>query len=351
MDSGNSGSLQSSSGGDDEFDSRCGGGEDSSPLSALLRPPSLLPTGSFYGIQDLDALPQLPHPAQWLSTPLPAGTATGQTEAPCAQVAPAATPRGSRKRTRASRRAPTTVLTTDTSNFRAMVQEFTGVPAPPFAAAGARSRLPSSHPAAAPSPYLLLRPFAQRLQHNQAAPYHPPVVAAPPPPAANKAVASSAAPSTAAGSSGDGYRLASAPFGVLGMQGHSSGGNYMSFQSPPVGNNGSRYPSAHHMLDAAVQRLPDSSGISVLAQGQLNPAGTHLHRPPRDGGYGSDELSGMIGTASVSGCKAVTTYSSGGAGSRAAPPLPAERNAESTTMTPAVRAQGVVDSSWICTSD
>ncbi|XP_052188345.1 uncharacterized protein LOC127798784 [Diospyros lotus] len=38
-----------------------------------------------------------------------------------------------RKRTRASRRAPTTVLTTDTSNFRQMVQEFTGIPAPPFA--------------------------------------------------------------------------------------------------------------------------------------------------------------------------------------------------------------------------
>ncbi|CAM8879443.1 unnamed protein product [Rhodiola kirilowii] len=39
-----------------------------------------------------------------------------------------------KKRSRASRRAPTTVLTTDTSNFRAMVQEFTGIPAPPFAA-------------------------------------------------------------------------------------------------------------------------------------------------------------------------------------------------------------------------
>ncbi|CAL5061530.1 unnamed protein product [Urochloa decumbens] len=36
-----------------------------------------------------------------------------------------------RKRPRASRRPPTTVLTTDTSNFRAMVQEFTGIPAPP----------------------------------------------------------------------------------------------------------------------------------------------------------------------------------------------------------------------------
>ncbi|KAJ0786313.1 putative VQ motif-containing protein [Helianthus annuus] len=40
-----------------------------------------------------------------------------------------------KKRTRASRRTPTTVLTTDTTNFRQMVQEFTGIPAAPFSAA------------------------------------------------------------------------------------------------------------------------------------------------------------------------------------------------------------------------
>ncbi|PKA56068.1 hypothetical protein AXF42_Ash015553 [Apostasia shenzhenica] len=40
-----------------------------------------------------------------------------------------------RKRTRASRRAPTTLLNTDTTNFRAMVQQFTGVPAGSYAAA------------------------------------------------------------------------------------------------------------------------------------------------------------------------------------------------------------------------
>ncbi|KAK9073024.1 hypothetical protein SSX86_007346 [Deinandra increscens subsp. villosa] len=39
-----------------------------------------------------------------------------------------------KKRTRASRRPPTTVLTTDTANFRQMVQEFTGIPTPPFSA-------------------------------------------------------------------------------------------------------------------------------------------------------------------------------------------------------------------------
>ncbi|KAI3460023.1 hypothetical protein Pfo_016686 [Paulownia fortunei] len=37
-----------------------------------------------------------------------------------------------KKRTRASNQAPTTVLKTDATNFRQMVQEFTGIPAAPF---------------------------------------------------------------------------------------------------------------------------------------------------------------------------------------------------------------------------
>ncbi|KAF3445076.1 hypothetical protein FNV43_RR14769 [Rhamnella rubrinervis] len=37
-----------------------------------------------------------------------------------------------RKRSRASRRTPTTLLNTDTTNFRAMVQQFTGGPSAPF---------------------------------------------------------------------------------------------------------------------------------------------------------------------------------------------------------------------------
>ncbi|KAI3760816.1 hypothetical protein L1987_51215 [Smallanthus sonchifolius] len=37
-----------------------------------------------------------------------------------------------KKRTQASRCAPTTVFTTDTTNFRQMVQEFTGIPPAPF---------------------------------------------------------------------------------------------------------------------------------------------------------------------------------------------------------------------------
>ncbi|KAJ1383855.1 hypothetical protein SESBI_42994 [Sesbania bispinosa] len=47
-----------------------------------------------------------------------------------------------RRRSRASRRTPTTLLNTDTTNFRAMVQQFTGGPSAPFAPT-ATSALPN----------------------------------------------------------------------------------------------------------------------------------------------------------------------------------------------------------------
>ncbi|KAM0005297.1 putative VQ motif-containing protein [Helianthus debilis subsp. tardiflorus] len=50
------------------------------------------------------------------------------------------TTKNPKKRTRASRRAPTTVMTTDTANFRQMVQEFTGIPAVPFSSSAYSSR-------------------------------------------------------------------------------------------------------------------------------------------------------------------------------------------------------------------
>ncbi|XP_010444495.1 PREDICTED: GATA zinc finger domain-containing protein 11-like isoform X2 [Camelina sativa] len=55
-----------------------------------------------------------------------------------------ATTRNPKKRSRVSRRAPTTVLTTDTSNFRAMVQEFTGNPSTPFTGLSSSSPYPRS---------------------------------------------------------------------------------------------------------------------------------------------------------------------------------------------------------------
>jgi len=85
--------------------------------------------------------------------------------------------RNSKKRTRASRRAPTTVLTTDTSNFRAMVQEFTGIPAPPFSASSSYSRRldlltgssslrTTSHLDATTGPFYPLRPSPQKVNHH-----------------------------------------------------------------------------------------------------------------------------------------------------------------------------------------
>ncbi|XP_041006506.1 VQ motif-containing protein 22-like [Juglans microcarpa x Juglans regia] len=47
-----------------------------------------------------------------------------------------------RRRSRASRRTPTTLLNTDTTNFRAMVQQFTGGPSAPFAS-GAHAGAPN----------------------------------------------------------------------------------------------------------------------------------------------------------------------------------------------------------------
>ncbi|XP_073147690.1 uncharacterized protein [Henckelia pumila] len=105
--------------------------------------------------------------------PTAVASAANLSDAPPASAAenrnPAAA-RNTKKRSRASRRAPTTVLTTDTSNFRAMVQEFTGIPAPPFTSSspfqrsrfdlyGASSSMRLKPHDAAPPPYLH-RPFA-----------------------------------------------------------------------------------------------------------------------------------------------------------------------------------------------
>ncbi|GLJ49768.1 hypothetical protein SUGI_1056830 [Cryptomeria japonica] len=81
-----------------------------------------------------------------------------------------------KKRSRASRRAPTTVLTTDTSNFRAMVQEFTGIPPAPFASASPfpRARLDFlGGPRGLGNPFLL-RPFPQRMAAGPGALSFPP---------------------------------------------------------------------------------------------------------------------------------------------------------------------------------
>ncbi|KAJ4965693.1 hypothetical protein NE237_017542 [Protea cynaroides] len=202
MDSGNSGSLQSSSGGDEEYDSR------TESISALLNPPShhhqtQPPSASSSSLFDyLDSISRSPAPPLNLDMVWSKGL---RSEPPCTEIqttglmgssssstqpitglqassfqgSPSTTKNGpnpvrnSKKRSRASRRAPTTVLTTDTSNFRAMVQEFTGIPAPPFSASPfSRNRFDLFNTSSMttlrepPPPAYLLRPFAQK--------FHPP---------------------------------------------------------------------------------------------------------------------------------------------------------------------------------
>ncbi|KAL6596161.1 hypothetical protein ACP70R_047525 [Stipagrostis hirtigluma subsp. patula] len=398
MDSGNSGSLQSSSaGGDDEFDSGCGGAADSTPLSALLLRQSA--AGSFYALQDLATPPLSQAPLIWSSPPFATGAAGASPSPPLpchgaaasagqaaalSQPAVAAPPRGPRKRTRASRRAPTTVLTTDTSNFRAMVQEFTGIPSPPFSGASARSRFdhlfqpPSTLRSAAAAgshesvaPYIL-RPFAHKLQASPFPPFSPPFTSSPATStlAIAASTAASATPTTTAVASGNSYQPASAPSALLQM--HDQSSNYVSFQSPLgaqlAGDANCKYPPANPiMFDAAgvpsAPRLQDPVDVVGLSHGIMSSERPQLHPRNRDDGHGGDELSGLVGGASVTrtavagGCK--TAYSSVTISAARATPLlnrnaqgsPADIGASASpaAATAAMRTQGV--DSWICTSD
>ncbi|XP_020201914.1 uncharacterized protein LOC109787733 [Cajanus cajan] len=235
MDSGNSGSMQSSStGGDEEYDSRA----DTSTISAFLNnnnvpPPQPTTTFAPFTHHVLDPLSSnysdptqrshmlwsnvsrsQPHPphnnqpfllTQFGGQTQPRGTlnnvgvgvgvdgdgdgahafhTTTSTLPPESDEQNSTNTntnsnmvRNPKKRSRASRRAPTTVLTTDTTNFRAMVQEFTGIPAPPFtsspfprtrldlfASSSSTIRSTSTHNLDPSTPPYLLRPFAHKVQ-------------------------------------------------------------------------------------------------------------------------------------------------------------------------------------------
>ncbi|XP_065873101.1 uncharacterized protein [Euphorbia lathyris] len=231
MDSGNSGSMQSSSGGDEEYDSRADSisvffnppppsnhhhnfhhqisSSSSSmfdplsnyfdPLSSSRSPPHFTNPNSLLNLDllnwsknirsdtnsaDLGAFIASSSPTQqffgsqpqsrpsFASVQIPQGQGSGS--GPGSTNDQSNVVRNPKKRSRASRRAPTTVLTTDTTNFRAMVQEFTGIPAPPFTSSpfprsrldlfGTSSTFRSATHLESPSPPYLLRPFAHKIQ-------------------------------------------------------------------------------------------------------------------------------------------------------------------------------------------
>ncbi|KAH7683819.1 VQ domain-containing protein [Dioscorea alata] len=201
MDSGNSGSLQSSSAGEDDYDFT---GPNTGATTSIHAPTQPLPpppsssTSLFDTFAYFESFPRSPPPTAGNTTTTTTTTtsttnpllnlepswprplrppfnpnsttditgfitpSSSSSTTPVQPLQPDPPSRVSKKRSRASRRAPTTVLTTDTSNFRAMVQEFTGIPTAPFSSSTStttstsRSRLPRYD-----SPYLL-RPFAHK---------------------------------------------------------------------------------------------------------------------------------------------------------------------------------------------
>lgn len=192
MDSaGNSGSLQSSSGGDEEYDSRVAAHSFFMTRPISTPPPLFDPFSSYAQLHN--PITPWPRPASMGSDPNPSPSHVAMNptifQAPAAAVGENkdllgaaqnqhTAARNPRKRPRASRRAPTTVLTTDTANFRAMVQEFTGIPAPPFNSSSfPRNRLDlfttksTAFEAAHPLLPYLRRPSAQKPNSPQLPPF------------------------------------------------------------------------------------------------------------------------------------------------------------------------------------
>ncbi|CAF2037416.1 hypothetical protein BRARA_I00809 [Brassica rapa] len=196
MDSGNSSSMQSSSGGggdQEEYDSRA-----DQSISALFNNSTTV-SANIAGQTQLDSLianyfntgwstdsPLLstttmkptdgsrpPPPPILFTNPLQqdlrvasdTNTSSPICSVPTDKKNGLATTRNLKKRSRVSRRAPTTVLTTDTSNFRAMVQEFTGNPSNPFSGLSSspfpRSRFDLFGPSSSSSQPL--KPFPHKL--------------------------------------------------------------------------------------------------------------------------------------------------------------------------------------------
>ncbi|KAL3637379.1 hypothetical protein CASFOL_018547 [Castilleja foliolosa] len=186
MDSGNSGSPQSSSGGDEEYNSRAADHSIFLNTQPPPQPPSLFDPFSNYTQQlhhqnpnNFNNIPNPgwpgskstitdPNPNHNIANPfMPSFQAPPP--APGADTTTTTAARNPRKRSRASRRAPTTVLSTDTTNFRAMVQEFTGIPAPPFSnpsfpRSNRLDNLFGLRPGSPAAPAFLRHPFTQRGQ-------------------------------------------------------------------------------------------------------------------------------------------------------------------------------------------
>ncbi|RRT79300.1 hypothetical protein B296_00002987 [Ensete ventricosum] len=388
MDSVNSGSLQSSSGEGNEFysssaDSLSAFFRSSAAAAALPAPPP--PSSSVHNhhffdpISYLDSItsttPSWPPRALRAShngAGFPSVTTTPSCSSPDVNyptpVQPpdqsAAAPRNSKKRSRASRRAQTTVLTTDTSNFRAMVQQFTGIPSPPFDIAPtatssfpfARSRLNVFRSAAAfgstsapPPPPFFLRPFQPKVQGSTLTTTTTTVTTAPAICSSSTTTGSNASTSFAATNSTifDSSLSASAPISTTTSSANpSNNNNNYQLPSPTLVYGSKSQPllsTQNHMLTlqsllhakCTKPQIPmPSAEQSRWSNGYPTVAGDRGRSSPISAGNSSGSQQGM------SGCK--LNYLAPGSSE-----LSAEQGSEHGT---AARSEGATDP-WIFSSD
>ncbi|KAE8696017.1 lipid-associated family protein [Hibiscus syriacus] len=263
--------------------------------------------------------------------------------------------RNSKKRSRASRRAPTTVLTTDTINFRAMVQEFTGIPAPPFSSSPfPRTRLdlfgtsPSmrSTQLDPSSPHYLLRPFAQKLQ------YPPPFITFSSSKASSSMVddiASTPSTNSTSSTTSINYHLPQNPPNNIGMQNPIL--NFVSLLETPQ-----KYPVSN-----STGSLNIPSNESLLRMGVFEEFGMSQ-------GHGNTNLSGFQNTVpssstwsqDVNDQSLVRSINDGGYNGNTQrvtngkgnnfPVLSSDFHGDKGQENVATKGEGMVES-WICSSD
>jgi hypothetical protein len=247
------------------------------------------------------------------------------------------------------------------------VQEFTGIPSPPFApspAATLRTRFDHIFPPpssslratagdAASLPPYLLRPFAQKLPSSAPASAFPPDTTSTSSTLssgistanANSATAAAAGASSNPSAQADTFQLTSSA--LLRLQDSSS---YLSFQNLLESESSSQSifgPAGGGF--AAHAPLPSEILAGIAHGGLMGSEGLHFQHPRRDVQHGGDELSGVV--ASGGSCKLNYSTHAGAAGSSSAAAGSSDKPPVADAPGTARPARGEGLEPWICTSE
>ncbi|XP_010527169.1 PREDICTED: serine/threonine-protein kinase pakG [Tarenaya hassleriana] len=260
--------------------------------------------------------------------------------------------RNPKKRSRASRRAPTTVLTTDTTNFRAMVQEFTGIPAPPFTGSSPFPRTGRFDLFGfSPNSSFPLKPFAQKLV--------PPLFLSSSSSPSTATIASSSSPSSSSYylPSADNQNLLNTSTNTQGITNpflniHApkdplTDPSIFSAKSKPLFDQSSQNFKVGNVLDELGQFGTNFGGLQSIFSSSSTSTLMHINRNSDAGNVEADLLRSINGGFDESAHRPPSYRATGTATATAASSgsLPAAENSLA-----AARNEGMVES-WICSSD